>query len=31
MELCPVCLRKLHSNLKFDILERYRQLLKNIR
>jgi len=24
MELCPICLRKLQSNLKFDILERYR-------
>jgi archaemetzincin len=24
--LCPVCLHKLQSNLKFDVLERYREL-----
>jgi archaemetzincin len=26
MELCVVCLRKLQSNIKFDILERYERL-----
>ena len=26
MELCPVCLRKLQSNIKFDILERYERI-----
>ena len=27
MSLCPVCLRKLQSNVKFDILERYERML----
>lgn len=27
-ELCPVCLRKLQHSIGFDILERYRALLK---
>ena len=26
MALCPVCLRKLHYNLNFDILERYKAI-----
>jgi archaemetzincin len=26
LELCVVCLRKLQSNIKFDILERYKRL-----
>ena len=26
MELCIICLRKLQSNIKFDILERYERL-----
>ena len=26
LELCVVCLRKLQSNIKFDILERYKKL-----
>lgn len=26
LHLCPVCLRKLQWNLKFDVRERYRQL-----
>jgi archaemetzincin len=26
MEMCVVCLRKLQSNIKFDILERYIKL-----
>lgn len=28
MHLCPVCLRKLHSSIQFDVLDRYRQLLE---
>ena len=28
IHLCPVCLRKLHSSVKFDIVERYKELLK---
>jgi len=28
MHLCPVCLRKLHFNIQFDVLDRYRQLLR---
>ena len=28
MHLCPVCLRKLHFNIQFDVLDRYRQLLQ---
>lgn len=27
MHICPVCLRKLHSSIHFDILSRYRALL----
>ena len=27
MHLCPVCLRKLHYRIEFDVVERYRQLL----
>lgn len=27
MHLCPVCLRKLHFSIQFDVLDRYRQLL----
>jgi archaemetzincin len=27
MHACPVCLRKLHSSAKFDLVERYRKLL----
>lgn len=26
--LCPVCLRKLQASIKFDILQRYKALLK---
>lgn len=26
LELCVVCLRKLQTNIKFDILERYKRL-----
>ena len=26
MELCPVCVRKLHENIQFDMLERYNAL-----
>jgi archaemetzincin len=26
LHLCPVCLRKLHQSVGFDLLERYRQL-----
>ena len=26
MSLCPVCLRKLQSNIQFDILERYKKI-----
>ena len=26
MELCPVCVRKLHENLQFDMLDRYSAL-----
>lgn len=29
--LCPVCLRKLQSNIKFDILERYQKMLGWVR
>ena len=28
MHLCPVCLRKLHFSIQFDVLVRYRQLLR---
>ncbi len=28
MHLCPVCLRKLHSSIQFDVLDRYHQLLR---
>jgi len=28
MHLCPVCLRKLHFSIQFDVLDRYRQLLQ---
>lgn len=28
MHLCPVCLRKLHFSIQFDVLDRYRQLLR---
>lgn len=27
-QLCPVCLRKLHHALKFDMVERYRALIQ---
>ncbi len=28
LEMCPVCIRKLHENVKFDMLERYNALAK---
>jgi Predicted Zn-dependent proteases len=28
LEMCPVCLRKLYSNIKFNILTRYEKLLE---
>lgn len=28
MQLCPVCIRKLHENIKFNILERYNAISK---
>ncbi len=31
LELCVVCLRKLQSNIKFDILERYQKLYQFVK
>lgn len=31
LELCVVCLRKLQSNIKFDILERYKNFMSLFR
>lgn len=28
LEVCPVCLHKLHHNIKFNIEERYQQIIK---